>query len=208
VEIPRVFHRIWIGPRPMPAEYKAFGRTWLEHHPGWGMIDWRESDIPQVHPELVRQCRRLSNAVNLLRYYLLFANGGVYIDCDFECRRSIEPLLEGADFVTASQIDDLGHPDALANGFIACTPGHPIMRALVDGIPDAFDASHRNNCGPPYFTRTVLEQGAGAIDVRVCPARYFYPYLWTEPERRYEQFPDAYAVHHWAGRDGLKSPPF
>jgi hypothetical protein len=34
-------------------------------------------------------------------------------------------------------------------------------------------------------------------EVTIFPARLFYPYQWHERWRRYEEFPDAYAVHHW-----------
>jgi hypothetical protein len=34
--------------------------------------------------------------------------------------------------------------------------------------------------------------------VTVFPPELFYPYLWSEPERRGERFDHAYAVHHWA----------
>ena len=35
----------------------------------------------------------------------------------------------------------------------------------------------------------------------VFPARFFYPYGSVERWRRYEQFPEAYAVHHWTLND-------
>lgn len=42
--IPQAFHRIWLGPKPMPDDYVEFGRTWLDHHPGWTLTDWGEQD--------------------------------------------------------------------------------------------------------------------------------------------------------------------
>jgi hypothetical protein len=40
-----------------------------------------------------------------------------------------------------------------------------------------------------------LEQEPG---VTIFGADKFYPYLWDEPERAGDEFPDAYAVHHWS----------
>ena len=34
-QIPRVLHRIWLGPEPLPEEHRAFGEGWARHHPDW-----------------------------------------------------------------------------------------------------------------------------------------------------------------------------
>ena len=42
-------------------------------------------------------------------------------------------------------------------------------------------------------------------EVTILPPDAFYPYGWDEPERRHDEFPGSYAVHHWAALDGLRS---
>jgi len=39
---PRVFHRIWIGPDPLPDSFAAFGESWVRHHPHWEHRLWTE----------------------------------------------------------------------------------------------------------------------------------------------------------------------
>jgi hypothetical protein len=51
------------------------------------------------------------------------------------------------------------------------------------------------NANGPYFLSLLLEQEPGFA---IFGAKLFYPYLWDEPERRHEAFPDAYAIHHWS----------
>jgi hypothetical protein len=38
---------------------------------------------------------------------------------------------------------------------------------------------------------------AGRSDVTVLPKDAFYPYLWDEPERAGELFPQSVGVHRW-----------
>lgn len=193
VAVPKVFHRIWLGARPMPDEFRAFGETWLRHHPGWEMALWTDANRPALrHEDRFLATSNQSNRSNLLRYELLLDRGGVYIDTDFECLKCIEPLIDGLDFFTACE-----HPvnGLIAPGFFGAAPGHPICRELVDGIPqcpDPLDSTHY--AATMYFTSVVSRHP----EARVFPPRLFYPYYGDEMHRRHEAFPDAYAAHHWA----------
>ena len=56
----------------------------------------------------------------------------------------------------------------------------------------------------PYFVTAELEAYACTSvgrqhKVVVFPPEMFYPYHFSEPERRHENFPGAVAVHHWSG---------
>ena len=46
IAIPRLFHQIWLGPDPFPAEYVEYQRSWTRHHPGWELRLWTEADLP------------------------------------------------------------------------------------------------------------------------------------------------------------------
>ena len=44
--IPRVFHQVWVGPEPLPDEYRRYGQTWLQHNPGWVLELWTDENLP------------------------------------------------------------------------------------------------------------------------------------------------------------------
>ena len=46
VAIPRIIHRIWVGPEELPAEFAAFGEQWADMHPGWEHRLWTEDNLP------------------------------------------------------------------------------------------------------------------------------------------------------------------
>ncbi len=114
LRIPRLFHRVWVGPEEMPALFARFGATRLEHHPRWEMRLWTDADLPALGLDgFAGRTRTLSELLNLMRYEILARHGGVYVDTDFECLRSIEPLLRGVDAFAAL---DMSPPAAPRTG--------------------------------------------------------------------------------------------
>ncbi len=186
--IPKVFHRIWIGDRPLPDEFKRYGDTWLKHNPDWEMKLHGEEELRALTDawcgtltQLADTCRELRHRTNLYRYALMFEYGGVYVDTDFECLQNIEPLLvmwngymfQGpaeptrvvCDFVAGAQLDDLHQPGYLANGFFACAPKHVLMNEMMIAAPMARvvglrqpDAFSRSHFGPFLFTKVVMSE--------------------------------------------------
>ena len=90
----------------MPDEFARFGQTWLEQHPGWTMRQWGDDNLPPLRNQvLFDEVESFSAKSDVLRYELLWLYGGVYIDTDFECLRSIEPLLEKVQVFASFETD-------------------------------------------------------------------------------------------------------
>lgn len=189
--VPKVFHRVWLGPDPMPDKFKRYGDTWLRHHPTWEMKLWTPYNFETLYPELVTMCNKPSNAANIYRYEIMLRHGGVYLDTDFECLKNIEPLIQDEELFTAHQVDDQRNPGYLANGFFGCTPDHRAMRVLLAALSTWTGPTY----GPTLFTSVMR----GFLP-RVLPRKYFYPYSWDELDRAGETFPAAYAVHRWSSK--------
>jgi len=194
ISIPRFFHRIWLGDKPMPQEFVDFGNTWLRHHPGWVMYTWNEHTLPNAINKLgLKESRALSGKANILRYELLLRYGGIYIDTDFECLHNLECLLHNVQCFVGLQ-----EPGLANNAIVGAVPGHPFIADLVYGISSRVKVFASlpsiKQSGPYYLT----ERLRGRSDVTVFAPHAFYPYRWHERWRRYERFPESYAVHHWA----------
>jgi mannosyltransferase OCH1-like enzyme len=205
--IPRLFHRVWLG-GVMPAEFVRFGETWLEHNPGWEMRVWTEDDLPPLrNRDLYDSVESYAQKSDVIRFELLWRYGGVYVDCDFECRRSIEQLLYGLDAFAAFEDDA-----QVSNAIIGAVAGHRFIDYLVRSLPASVKehgaADPVVSTGPGYLTRCLAEfDPGGTAPITLFPASHFYPYSWTQMYRRYERFDQAYAVHHWAGSWGKASEP-
>jgi hypothetical protein len=185
VRIPRVFHRIWVGPDPLPDEYAAYGRTWQEHHPDWELRLWTEDNLPEGlrRPEVYEKLRAPAERANILRLELLWREGGVYVDTDFECRRSIEPLIEDAElFIT------LAKPGRVNNALIGSVPGHVVVGEALDTVRPVEYFGHDKAATGTRFLDSLLIDRPG---VTLLDALLFYPE--TDEQRQ-----AAYTFHHKA----------
>lgn len=193
--IPKVFHRIWVGGGPMPDEFIYYGETWKKNHPDWEMKLWtKDNMIPLKNQESYDKAEKLAQKADIARYEILYNFGGVYIDCDFECFKNIEPLLNNVSAFAAWEDSNV-----VCISILGCNAGNLFFKELVDGTAEAIK---RNNnlpinyqVGPMYFTEKVK----GRNDVVIFGSELFYPYLYTEKYRKEEKFPNAYAAHHWSG---------
>lgn len=200
--IPHVFHFIWVG-GPMPDHLAAYVETWRDVHPDWALILWDEERLDATLDQtldLFRTAEQVTPHVgqfrsDVARYELLWRFGGVYVDCDFEALRPIDELLvDGPELFAAWETDDVW----VNNAILAARPGAGVLVDVLDGLA-ANIAAHptgRPNVqtGPQYLTPIVRRH---ADRVRLWPSAWFYPYLWNELGRQGEEFPDAWAVHHW-----------
>lgn len=191
--IPKVFHRVWLGKKQMPRDFEDFGKQWLELHPGWEMYTWTDKNLGPLRVGDIaawHQAPAHSQRSDVIRFLALNYYGGVYVDTDVEPVKNIEPLLRDQTFVAGREDES-----TVCTAVIASVPRHPVMqraiRELSGGIPEGAPKSWT---GPPVLTKATKGQQAS-----ILPPEVFYPYHWREPERRGEAFPDAYAVHHWAG---------
>ena len=206
VVIPRLIHRIWIG-SPIPPEFERFADSWARLNPEWEMRLWTDENRPRLDNEhLWEQAPAIvpSRLVprfrsNLLRYELLFAYGGLYIDTDFEALKPIDSLIAGLPLFAAEERRGL-----IANGFMGSIPGHPFVRQLIDTAPASVarrpgQPSWRTT-GPEHLTRTAAARPG---ELALVPAAAIYPYHHTDLDDT-GQHPtppaDAFAHHVWASR--------
>lgn len=204
--IPQTLHRIWLGAKSLPTEFASFGETWTRYHPDWEMRLWTDENLPPLtNQALFDEAPSFAAKADILRYEILLRFGGVYVDTDFECLKSIEPLLDGVDCFVAQQKDidaDFGKFCYMNNALMGAAPDHPLFRDLVEllrqharSLPPDVPAAYMTG---PHFLTAVLQAHP---KVKIFPAKYFYPYTAVERWRRHDKFPEAYAVHHWTLSD-------
>jgi inositol phosphorylceramide mannosyltransferase catalytic subunit len=197
MRIPRIFHQIWLGADPLPEDYARFQESWLRHHPGWELRFWTEENLPEGarRPELYERLRAPAERSDVLRFELLWRHGGVYVDSDFECLRSIEPLIEDADFFVGYR-----KPGRVNNAIVGAVAAHPIVDRALDRIrPRATYGSVDKAGTGPLFLAAVLEEYP---EVTIFEPKIFYPRTAAARAK-------AYAVHHrgrsWKDEEGLRS---
>lgn len=145
LSIPRIIHHVYI---PDLAAYQRLSKDLTSHtrqrwglscvvqHPGWDYVFWDLASATQLvekyYPGFADMWRGMNgtviNRANTIRYFILHAFGGLYLDLDIECWRGGEPWLLNADVVLQ------GTGQGATNGVMAGVAGHPVWEAAIQRV--------------------------------------------------------------------------
>lgn len=147
--VPRLLHQIWLGSLDLPPST----RRWAEHAAATGFQYrlWREADLEALgimdHPAYRGMLEEgdYPGAVDVARYLVLQAQGGIYIDCDwFPARNDLGfadllPLV-GLMALPEDTPRQTGRGSLLlTNSLIASPAGHPVFARLLEAMPKVMD---------------------------------------------------------------------
>lgn len=230
--IPEVVHFIWLGPNSFPQESIKNVSSWKELHPDWTFKFWtddpeRPCPLPGMEKHLISELElpylgtfleRTNNwgeRSDMLRYEILFKEGGVYVDHDVTCYRSFSALNPVYDFYACLEAP---HPAEgqktqifACNCVIGSIPNHPIFESMMEKIVSRWDnieAAHMNETSRVLhrtflsFTEAVRE-GANSSYYRniLFPAYFFFPdqVYSTKTQKKLNLEGQAFASHSFAG---------
>lgn len=195
----------------MPEAYRAFADGWRRLHPDWEYRLWSDDDLPTLRNHALYEdaewlCPGFTGQLrsDVLRYELLEQYGGVWVDTDFEAQRPLDDLLDGVACFAAWERQDT----VVNNAIMGAEAGHPFVRQLVDALPTSVLAGVGKRpakvSGPHFLTAQYRANPSG---VTVFPEALFYPYRCDQLHRAGEDFPKAYAMHHWHNQRRLRRRP-
>jgi len=164
--IPKVFHRIWFGPNPMPLLYEGFWEQWQELHPAWEFKTWTYANLPPLvnqfafddcgvrWPALSRYHDGIEQEVmraDIAAYDLVFQFGGVYLNCDMEPLKSFEPVVAGVEAFAGWE-----RPYFVGNAVFGATPHHPFFGDILEALPHRVEQGlvMENATGTKLITET------------------------------------------------------
>jgi len=137
--VPRMIHQIHLmeGRASVLEKYAPAIQSCQQTHVGWNHTIWTEetgtefmrTNYPILFPHYSNYKQTIQRA-NVLRYALLDHFGGVYIDLDVTCRRSLGPLR------TIPWLTPAAHPAGVNNAFILSRQGHPFLKSLLAALPE------------------------------------------------------------------------
>jgi mannosyltransferase OCH1-like enzyme len=168
--LPRVFHQIWLGPKPLPKHFQQWADRWLELNPGWHMEWWTDQHLPEMtNRREFEAADKMAAKSDILRYEIVWKCGGIYIDSDFEPLRPIEEFLRAGK--TASPASPPGtqpapavnafygdeRPDTPCNAILGCAQGDPFFGHLVQKLPESFAGPGDivDKTGPRFLKREI-----------------------------------------------------
>ncbi|SIQ85391.1 Glycosyltransferase sugar-binding region containing DXD motif-containing protein [Rhizobium sp. RU35A] len=144
--VPLILHQIWLGDLPLPPATEA----WRRHAEANGLEYrlWREADLEELgvplHPAYLQMLDAgdYPGAVDIARYFVLHAAGGLYLDCDWYPARDdvsfadVLPLTGLAALAEDTPRETGAGSLLFTNSFIAAPASHPVFARLLDILPE------------------------------------------------------------------------
>lgn len=221
--IPRIIHQTWKD-QNIPQRFKSYVRSWQKNHPSWEYHLW--DDTANRHfiqtqyswflPIYDNYSLNIQRA-DVIRYFILYTWGGLYVDLDFECFKPVDPLLTGKACVFGIESPEhslrKGVDRIISNAFMAAVPRHPffytVMKQLVTDIPEQMDFGRfvLETTGPLMLSR-VLSKFHDGNDITLLPSEYLFPLDMEAAEQflKGQSSPgidralkNAYGVHYHCG---------
>lgn len=129
---------IWIGDESNRPDHLI--DTWKEKHPDWNFRvvgneefygrEWKNQSLINVYLNE----KRYPGVADVVRYELLYEEGGFCAPADSKCLHNIEPLFDDKHDAYGVYENEKVRP-GLVSPLYACTKGNPLAKALVDNLP-------------------------------------------------------------------------
>ena len=151
--IPKIIHQIWVGPYRIPTREKQLIENIKNLHPTFEHMFWTDENIPELPPvlkevyDLFGQRKHYTFQADLLRIYLMYEYGGLYLDADFECREGFNDFdLENYDTFFSNHY---GNVDTFTCGTFGASKNNPIFKYFVDTMIKQYP--ERYWYGPSFY---------------------------------------------------------
>lgn len=190
--IPKIIHYVWVGPNELPQSAKQCIQSWKKYLSDYELKLWNEKNSPMDHPFVKRMYdeKKWAFVSDYIRFWVLFREGGVYLDTDTEVLKSLNPLLEEKAFFGRTSSDGF-----VSCGIIGARAGHPFIKEILHAY-DAMGEDGSHATSPQTVTKTY-DAYVGGEEVTVFEPSYFYPCSVGEVCTK-EKLAGAFTTHHWA----------
>lgn len=101
-KIPNVIHYIWVGGNPFPKDLQICMKTWKKHLQGYEIKEWNESNFDiNSHPfcKAAYEAKKWAYVSDYIRAYVIYNEGGIYLDTDVIILDNFDKFLEHDAFV-------------------------------------------------------------------------------------------------------------
>ncbi len=205
-KIPKKIHVIWLGPKPFPSQSVENMRSWMAHHPDWTFKFWTDRKRPPpckrmkvclledfefgFLKEKYEESKNWGEKTDILRYEILYREGGLYVDYNIKCHRPFHKLHTGYDFYIGlemphERIEDLSM--TAGNSIIGARPRHPVLRGTIQKVLDRWDKMTNK-----FSTNDPIVQARRVTHRTLLPLTYALEGNINRPENTDIIFPAAY----------------
>jgi len=201
--IPKIIHYCWFGNNPKPNSVLKCIESWKKFCPDYEIKEWNETNFDiniNLYCKQAYEAKKWAFATDYIRLWVIYNNGGIYLDTDVELIKPIDPLLEHNCFLGRQP----GFQVNTGAGFGAIK-GHALIKIMLDdyeNIPfvkddgefDLWTCPHRNS---QWLFKNGLKGDDSyqeIADAAIYPIEYFSPL--EAYSRNLNITENTYSIHH------------
>ncbi|MCY4419633.1 MAG: glycosyltransferase [Cytophagales bacterium] len=164
-QIPRILHYFWCGdkdPFASPGILRTCYESWKKFAPDFEIKRWDESNFDMGSTKYTQyhfKNKLWSFISDYVRCYVLYTEGGIYLDTDMEIIRPLDDLLIYP-FFTAFEDPSLT-PDTIPNtgmGFVGSVPAHPFPKQMMADMERNFARGRRSYVNTTRTTEFLIKE--------------------------------------------------
>ena len=182
--IPKILHIVWVGDQKLkPVECIE---SWRQHNPSYELVVWDNDafaktpwhNIAHIYDMIPRE---LNGVADIMRYEILFNMGGIALDADSYCVRSLEDwLLEPNEFAVWE--NELARPGLIGCNALGSQAGSPFFGKIIEDISKEETVINNfawKTVGPLRVTNAYRKY---RHPLTIYPSHYFAPNHFDAPE--------------------------
>ncbi len=187
--IPKKVHYIWVGSK-IPHNIQEIINKNSQFFEGYEVKIWTEENMPELNAFAKRayDAKKWAFVSDYLRFYILFKEGGIYLDTDMEVLKPLDDLLAYAFF---SGWDRTGQ--YVYAGIIGSEAEDSYLKDILKKYDEIKIGDYPTS--PQIMTECYSEYQDKKM-LKIFESSYFYPLLDGE-KKSVEIMKDAYTNHLW-----------
>ncbi len=152
--IPKKIHYVWVGGGSKPKYIKRCMKTWQKYLKDYEIIEWNENNFDiNSHPFVKKayEAKKWAFVSDYIRAYVIYHEGGIYLDTDNCVLRNLDDLRKNRAFVG---FENNSYP------FTACFGAeakHPLVKDMLDYYDTINFSYDKNNELANVNTKSVSD---------------------------------------------------
>jgi mannosyltransferase OCH1-like enzyme len=201
--IPKVLHLTWVGDDSRRPNNCI--QTWIDMNPDWVVKVWGNDDLRDTEWVNARHIkamwdRELNGVADLMRWEILYREGGIVVDADSICVRPLDDWLLEAEAIACWE-NEITRPRLIGCNMVGSVPGNPFMGQIIQDLhakDTVIDDMAWKTVGPLCLTTSYFKHRYTGLTI--LPSHFFIPDHFSGVH--YEGRGMVYAKQEWASTHG------
>jgi mannosyltransferase OCH1-like enzyme len=206
INIEKKLSHIWIGPKPAPLKWMY---TWRDKHPDWEYSIFDDAMLKQrrwINQDLIEhyyRAKAFCGVSDLIRYELLYEQGGFIAEADMICLENTDELFDSPPEHAYTCFENEKGRANNVQPIFACNPGNEFVKVLIDSLrllrPGDLHVQPHKSTGNEFLAQFIPQY---RDILTIWPSHYFIPQFYINGAKRYDGPDKVFADHKW-GSTGM-----